>query len=676
MKLKTVFLALSWGLGTVAFAQPSSLELRLKIPVMRDAGFSAYEIVDEQVRRADRRADDGFAKSPSPEAFKRRQEEIRGQWLAALGGFPERTRLNPVVGETVARDGYTVTNVRYESQPGLFVTARLYKPARPAFKAPYPGLLIPCGHAGEGKAYPPYQRAGLLAAQAGFAALCYDPIDQGERIQLAGPSAPSSVEGHNRIGVRAVLLGWNTARFRIWDGIRGIDYLTSLPEVDAGRIGVMGQSGGGTLTAYIMNADPRVKAAAPACYITRMPDLFDRTGPHDAEQSVFGQLDFGLNHAAMLVLRAPALQVCVASVHDDFFPFSGTQATMATALEAYARLGVRDIPLSAPRFDSPLGLIDVPGPHAWKEGMIQGSLLWMRAKLSADPSALPYDIEALRSVSVKTDMKEVDCGLEEKETWVTPAGQVRELPGNRTAYEIMRDELARLDAKRKPAQASERQTLVRAALNLDRYPAWPPVVSAVSEADCGEYREIRETLRLNTGFAVSNTVPAVIFIPKEIKGAPALVVADAGKKSVSDLVQACLAEGCPVMAADLFATGEIGVLKPGHYNFDSTNTNESVSMMLYLLGRSAIEFRARDLLGCAGELSRRFGGKPVKVLTRGTVAIPAYHAYAAAPELFAEIVAEEAPPSWHDAVNSSEPYRFSNCLHNGLRLYDWVDLYR
>jgi len=101
-----------------------------------------------------------------------------------------------------------------------------------------------------------------------------------------------------------------------------------------------------------------------------------------------------------------------------------------------------------------------------------------------------------------------------------------------------------------------------------------------------------------------------------------------------------------------------------------------VSMMLYLLGRSAIEFRTRDVIGCATELSRRFGGKPVRVLTRGTVAIPAYHAYAAAPELFTGIVAEEAPTSWRDAVNSSAPYRFSNCLHNGLRLYDWVDLYR
>ncbi len=654
----------------------ASVAERLKIPVMKDAGYSAYGIVDEQIMIANRLADDGFAKCPSPEAFKRRQEDIRERWLAALGGFPARTPLNPAIGETVSRKGYDLTKILYESQPGLFVTALLYKPTAPGFKAPHPALLIPCGHAPEGKAFPPYQRAGLLAAQAGFVALCYDPIDQGERVQLAEPGAPSGVEGHNRLGVRAVLLGWNTARFHIWDGIRGIDYLTSLPEVDASRIGVMGHSGGGTLTTYLMNADPRVKTAAPACYITRMPDLFDRTGPHDAEQNIFGQLAFGLNHAAYLVLRAPDLSVCVNSVHDDFFPFSETLATLATAQQAYARLGVSDIPLSAPRFDSPLGFIDVPGTHAWTEGMLQGSLLWMRAKLSAELSALPYDIKTLRDISVKTEVKTVDCGLAERETWVTPAGKVRYLTGNRTAYDIQRDELARIDEKRQPVSRTQRQKLIREALHLNRYPVEAPSVSVLSESDCGTYREIRETLRVNAGFGVSNTVPAIMLIPREIRGAPALIVAQTGKGSMSETARACLAEGCPVMAADLFATGEIGLLKPGHYNFDSTNTNESAAMMLYLLGRSALEFRTRDCLGCAYELSRRVGGQPVKVLAQGNAVIAAYHAYAVAPDRFSNIVAKDPPPSWREAVHTTTPYRFSDCLHNGLRMYDWVDLYR
>jgi dienelactone hydrolase len=663
-------------LCAVAGARADALEERLKTPVLKDGAFAAYESVYGEIRRADLEADAGFAACRLPEAFRKRQAEIKEKWLAALGGFPERTPLNTVAGETVARDGYTLTKIRFESQPGLFVTAFLFRPDKPAFKAPYPGILIPCGHSEKGKAYPAYQRAGLLAAQAGFAALCYDPLDQGERVQLAGPDAPVSVAGHNRVGVRAVLLGWNTARFRIWDGLRALDCLASLPEVDPERIGVMGNSGGGTLTAYLMNADGRVKAAAPACYITAMRDLCERSGPQDAEQNIFGQLAFGLNHAAYLVLRAPELAVCVNAAHDDFFPFRGTRASLETARSVYACLGYEDVRLSAPPAASPLGLIDVPGTHGWGEGMIRGSLQWMRAKLCADATALPYDIDALRKLNVETDFGKVDCGLTGEEAWVAPGGSVRGLPGHHTVYEIMREELARIDQARRQDTDAGRREKIRAALLLDRHPLGAPTVADLSETDCGEYTEIRQALRLDTGFAAGSTVPAVLLVPKTVKGDPALVVADAGKSGVADLVRTCLAEGRPVMAADLFATGETGGLKQGHHNFGSKDTNESVAMMLYLLGRSAIELRTRELLGCAEALAKRFGGRPVKMLTRGTVAIPAYHAYALAPERFSQIETENAPPSWREAVNTAEPYRFSDCLHNGLRLYDWTELYR
>ena len=67
------------------------------------------------------------------------------------------------------------------------------------------------------------------------------------------------------------LLGTSLARYRIWDGIRGLDYLASRPDVDPAQLGCVGNSGGGTLTAYIAALDPRVKAAAICCYITTLP---------------------------------------------------------------------------------------------------------------------------------------------------------------------------------------------------------------------------------------------------------------------------------------------------------------------------------------------------------------------------------------------------------------------
>ena len=114
---------------------------------------------------------------------------------------------------------------------------------------------------------------GALLALNGMVALVFDPIDQGERGQLLGKNGWPELQGtagHTMVGIGCILLGQNTARFEIWDGIRAIDYLQSRPEVDPQRIGCTGNSGGGTQTSYLMALDDRDPAAAPSCYITSM----------------------------------------------------------------------------------------------------------------------------------------------------------------------------------------------------------------------------------------------------------------------------------------------------------------------------------------------------------------------------------------------------------------------
>ena len=125
---------------------------------------------------------------------------------------------------------------------------------------PFPGVIVPCGHAGEAKAYEAYQTMGALLALNGMAALVFDPIDQGERSQM--PSALPQIQGttaHTMLGVGSILLGRSTARFEIWDGMRAIDYLQSRPEIDPNRIGCTGNSGGGTQTSYLMALDDRIR---------------------------------------------------------------------------------------------------------------------------------------------------------------------------------------------------------------------------------------------------------------------------------------------------------------------------------------------------------------------------------------------------------------------------------
>jgi hypothetical protein len=133
-------------------------------------------------------------------------------------------------------------------------------------------VLVPCGHAKNAKGYDEYQTVGTAGLW--MAALVFDPIDQGERGQYLGPDGwPKhwGTRAHTMFGVGCTLLGRNTARFEIWDGMRAIDYLQSRPEVDPQRIGCTGNSGGGTQTSYLMALDDRIGAAAPSCYLCGFP---------------------------------------------------------------------------------------------------------------------------------------------------------------------------------------------------------------------------------------------------------------------------------------------------------------------------------------------------------------------------------------------------------------------
>ena len=80
---------------------------------------------------------------------------------------------------------------------------------------------------------------------------------------------------HTMIGLGSALIGGNVAQFRIWDGMRVIDYLQSRPDILADKIGCCGNSGGGTETAYLMALDERIAAAAPGCYLTTFRRLIE-----------------------------------------------------------------------------------------------------------------------------------------------------------------------------------------------------------------------------------------------------------------------------------------------------------------------------------------------------------------------------------------------------------------
>jgi dienelactone hydrolase len=138
------------------------------------------------------------------------------------------------------------------------------------------------------------------------------------------------------------LLGTSLAKYRIWDGMRAIDYLATREEVDAKRIGCVGNSGGGTLTAYIAALDPRVAVAAICCYITslprRMANRIEEDPDADPEQDIFGFVGEGIDHAGLLALRVPQ-PTLLGTARFDFFPIEGARESFAEAQHLYEVAG-------------------------------------------------------------------------------------------------------------------------------------------------------------------------------------------------------------------------------------------------------------------------------------------------------------------------------------------------
>ena len=139
--------------------------------------------------------------------------------------------MSPTVKQTgvIEADDYRIEKLVYESLPGYFVPALLYKPK--TITAPRPAVLSPCGHSTNGKAAGAYQILHINLAKRGYVVLTYDPVGQGERSQFWDAARNRSrfnlgCGEHAVIGNPLYLLGTSLARYRIWDGMR--DWITLL----------------------------------------------------------------------------------------------------------------------------------------------------------------------------------------------------------------------------------------------------------------------------------------------------------------------------------------------------------------------------------------------------------------------------------------------------------------
>jgi cephalosporin-C deacetylase-like acetyl esterase len=189
--------------------------------------------------------------------------EVRAQWLRehiqivlGLWPLPEKAPLNARVTGRIEYDDYVIEKVCFESWPGFYCTGNLYRPR--SFRGRVPGILNPHGHWTKGRLE--HQPLGsnrvrcITFARMGMIAFGYDMVGYNDSLQ---------VPAHGFATPRGALWGLTSMALQTWNSIRAIDFLQSLSEVDAERIGCTGESGGGTQTFMLTAIEPRIKVAAP-----------------------------------------------------------------------------------------------------------------------------------------------------------------------------------------------------------------------------------------------------------------------------------------------------------------------------------------------------------------------------------------------------------------------------
>lgn len=133
----------TWGLMCVPTGLQAAEDWNV-LPTVPDspAGGRLYRWLQDQAKLHFDRRRQAIAALKTPEDVQRRQKALREQFLAALGGFPERTPLSPQITGQIERPDYRIEKVIYESRPHHHITANLYLPVG---KGPFPGVIMPCG---------------------------------------------------------------------------------------------------------------------------------------------------------------------------------------------------------------------------------------------------------------------------------------------------------------------------------------------------------------------------------------------------------------------------------------------------------------------------------------------------------------------------------------------------
>jgi dienelactone hydrolase len=594
-----------------------------------------------------------IAANKTPEDIAKRRDALRAFFLASLGDLPERTPLNAQVASTLRRDGYRVEKVIFESRPQHHVTANFYVPDG---KPPYPGVLLPCGHSDNGKAYEQYQRVAILLARNGMAVLCFDPVGQGERYQRLDDHGKPVIRGtseHTMAGIGALLIGRQEASYCIWDGLRALDYLAGRSEVDPRRLGCTGNSGGGTLTAYLMALDDRIAVAAPSCYITSLERLFATIGPQDAEQNINGQVAAGIEHADYLTMRAPRPTLMTVGTR-DFFDIQGSWDTFREVKMIYGRLG----------FGERVDLFESDEPHGFTRPRRIATARWMSRWLLKQDAPIDEPDVAIAS----------DADLQ-----CTRSGQVLRDFKDKSVFDLNAERARELRAARQAAGSKRSDAEFRAEVRKLIGLGGMQIVAKKPRV-VGTLTARRRTIRkLIFDVEPGIVVPALDFMLRDVDS-PSAIVVRAGVDWTRDFAEPGKMDELLNTVGHLVLIGPRGMgetdpgaesRRDGPFGSDWKEAFIGIHLARPLLGQ-----RVRDVLSVLEGLRAEYLGASFHLVGVGAAGPIMLHAALLDDTgLVIDVTLQRSLSSWEDLVQQGlSRDQLGNVVPGALRVYDLPDL--
>jgi dienelactone hydrolase len=582
------------------------------------------------------------------EEWKEKRPRLEREYLDMLGlwPLPEKTPLKATVTGQVEAHGVIVEKLHYQSKPGLYVTANLYRPktdgASPADAQKLPAVLYVCGHSNKGRDgnKTAFQDHGFWFANNGYVCLMVDTLQLGEipgvhhgtygrpwnhlkayginppvpPLPKGGPTdvpplekgGPGGVE--NRWWWHAA--GYTPAGVECWNGVRGIDYLLTRPEVDPERIGVTGISGGGATTVWIAAADDRVKVAVPVSGMSDLESYVTNKVINGHCDCMFFINTYQWEWTTALALHAPKPLLFANSDNDKIFPMDGNRRIIERMRKCYDMLGHKE---NVEEYVS-------KGGHDYRPDMRVAIFQFINKHLKQETKPV----------------KDADFPkIEGKDLRVFP--EDKDLPKDQINDRVDEVFVPVADVKL-PAKAEEfkewKAGLVK-KLRATSFRALPEKVA-----------DIKSVRPMNGGSDEINADDGIQFF-----GTPVNVSTDSDRKTVIVLnPEDKLTEFARQFSAHYEKDGWVYAIAPRGAAWPWTRKNppNTVERSLALLGQTVDSGRVRDAAAFVAPWAKEKKREPLRILGRGQAGVIATYAALMWPGMVDEVLILDPPASHRD----------------------------